>query len=473
MAPFFRLVLAALVVIGGSFAFSLQTSTGFAVSRAPVVSVLGTSATQQKPKLSQVLLLRGGVSARMSTTGTVQAKKMRISAFDSLRFFLITTIVLGHFISFANPSSFVLKLVSQHNLAAGAFFALSGYVTAYTTSENSKREASPKFLQTSKQKWVLSRIFGYYPLHLVVLLLFSPMFLFVDVTYNGWPRTVWHGFLSLTLTQAWFPDHAEIWNAPTWYLSALSFVTMIIPFGIPAIAKMDKKQLRRTAGWLSLSMVLPKIGYLYDLDAWNLVESMIPPKSHPNWSIFNIQRFCPLYQAAEVFLGAVCCRLVMLDDDPDIKEKKPATSALSTLVPVVCLIGSSVLRATGNFTVSEFVARYLVFVPMFLRLLMAVHRNKVNSVDDPVCSLLNNRLLVTLGRLSFPIYIVHGPIGQLFFKKLVAKKLFGQVLSGPTNFAIYLASVLVSAIILQRTVVENSTVEKWSSKTVDMLSSWT
>ena len=480
MAPLSRLILSALIV-ADSLAFSTQTNTkAYSVRESLPVAVstpiVATSALQ-KMTSPELRLRGGGPSTKMAASSDTPAaaaptKKIRISAFDSMRFFLIITIVLGHFISFAKPSDFIFKLVSQHNLAVGAFFALSGYVTAYTSSENAKREPSQKLLDTPKQKWVLSRIFGYYPLHLIVLLLFSPMFLFVDVTYNGWPTAIWHGLLSVTLTQAWFPDHAEIWNAPTWYLSALNFITMLMPFGMPAIAKMNKPQLRRTAGWLFLTMILPKIGYLYDLNAWTIAEGVTSPKALPNLSIFNLQRFSPLYQAAEVIIGAVCCRLVMLDNDPDSKEKKPVTNTLSTLVPILSLIGCCVLRATGHFTVSEYIARYLVFVPMFLRLLMAIHRNTVNGVKDPICTLLNNNFLVALGNLAFPVYIVHGPIGQMFFKKIVAKKLFGQVLTGPTNFGIYLTSLFVSAFVLQKTVLQNKAVGNWSKKTVDQLSSW-
>ena len=64
----------------------------------------------------------------------------------------------------------------------GAFFALSGYVTAYTTTDNASKTASPKLTDTPAQKWTLQRIFGFYPLHLLVLVLFSPMFIFADVT---------------------------------------------------------------------------------------------------------------------------------------------------------------------------------------------------------------------------------------------------------------------------------------------------
>ncbi len=33
----------------------------------------------------------------------------------------------------------------------------------------------------------------------------------------------------LRSAQAWFPAHAEIWNAPTWFLSALTFAMIVLP----------------------------------------------------------------------------------------------------------------------------------------------------------------------------------------------------------------------------------------------------
>jgi len=161
--------------------------------------------------------LRGGGDAKMSSTSGQAAskKRVRIPSFDSMRFLFITCIVCGHFIRFASPSDFVFKFFSQHNVIVGAFFALSGYVTAYTSTEVGEPKASPKLTDTPSQQWILSRVFGYYPLHLATLLLFSPMFVYVDMYYNGLMTTLRNSFLSITMTQSWFPNLAEIGNAPT------------------------------------------------------------------------------------------------------------------------------------------------------------------------------------------------------------------------------------------------------------------
>lgn len=296
------------------------------------------------------------------------------------------------------------------------------------------------------------------------------MFLYTDVTYSGWPTALFNAFLSVLLLQAWFPMRAEIWNAPTWYLSALNFITAVMPFAIPPIARMDKKQLRKTAVYLWLTCVLPKIGYLFDHQAFALVEGVMNPKNHPNWAIFNLLRFSPLFQLAEVLLGAVACRLVMLDDDPEGKERKPQTNALSTFVPMLSIMAIFVARASNVLVMSEFITRYLFFLPLFLRFLMSLHRNAMSGVADPINTILNNKLLVWLGNLSFPIFIVHGPIGQIFFKKLIATKLWGQVLKGPQFFGLYLTSLVVVSWILQKLVLQNKAVGNFSKKSVDKLS---
>jgi peptidoglycan/LPS O-acetylase OafA/YrhL len=410
--------------------FDYSSATAFAITPIPSLTqgkmkpTLSTLTTNKGPfgSTNDVVSIRGGgppAAAASTSAGSASPSKsprVRIAAFDSMRFFLILNIVLGHFVKFANPSDFVFKLCSQHNVIVGAFFALSGYVSAYTSTENGQRAASPKLLDTPKQKWILSRVFGYYPLHLLVLLLFSPIFLYADVHYSGWLIALWHGFMSVTLTQAWFPMHAEIWNAPTWFLSALTFSTAILPFSLPSMAKMNKRQLRRTAGWLFLVNLLPRLGYFYDFSgAASLQEGFAASaKVFPNPAIFNMMRFNPLFLVAEVLLGAVACRLVMLDDEPD--EKPPvSTNALSTLVPLVGMGGLVWARAAGvwQVTVSDFLVRNVVFVPLFLRFLMAAHRNTVRfAVKDPTVSILSNKILVGLGNLSFPIYIVHGPIGE-------------------------------------------------------------
>ena len=126
-----------------------------------------------------------------------------IPALDSTRFFLISYIAVGHFIACCTKNKLALAMLSQVNVVVGAFFVLSGYVVAYTCTELGKYEASPRIKPANQ--FIMSRIMGYYPLYLLAQLVFLPVFLLADVTYNGPVAAAFHGLLTTTLSQAWFP----------------------------------------------------------------------------------------------------------------------------------------------------------------------------------------------------------------------------------------------------------------------------
>ena len=475
-----RLVSALIVTSSFFLTTDIRRVSAFAAPPTPKFMAKSQATTPLTVKQSNPTALN---SSSMDTRGsnasnaaavakTVPAKKMRITAFDSMRFVLCVMIVFGHFIMFANPPAFWLKFFSQHNtVPVSAFFLLSGYVAAYTTTENGKREPSPKLVNTPKPEWILSRVFGYYPLHLLTLLLFSPMFIYTSLKYNGAWTTALHGFLSATLTQAWFPMTAEVWNAPTWYLSALTFATAIMPYALPVLAKQNKSELRHTAFWLWLVSLLPKIGYCFDLNVWTMPEGITPPKLHPNMAIFNTQRFSPLLQVSEILLGAAACRLVMLDDADD-KVKTPKVNFSSTLTPLASILAVMTLRASGVLQANDLLMRTAVVVPLVLRLFMGVHRSAVQGAKDPLTALLSNKVLVWLGNLAFPIYIVHGPIGQVFYKKLIATALWGKVLKGPQYFALYLGTTALAAFLVQKLFLQNKAVGQASKNAVGKLASW-
>jgi peptidoglycan/LPS O-acetylase OafA/YrhL len=253
----------------------------------------------------------------------------------------------------------------------------------------------------------------------------------------------------------------------------MTFSTAIMPFALPKVAEMDKRSLRKTMGWLFLINLLPVLGYCYDSNTWALVEGITPPKKHPALDVFNYQRFLPMFNVAEILMGVVACRLAMLDSLEN-KDKPLKTSWLSSTVPLVGLFGILALRAANLFPpCSDLLVRSVLFTPLFLKFVMGAHRNTVNNVSDPILSkFLSSKGLVWLGGLSFPIYIVHGPIGQIFYKKLIATKLWGKVLFGPEYFALYLGTVLVSAVLLNTLFLQSKAIGDLSKKTVNQLSSW-
>jgi peptidoglycan/LPS O-acetylase OafA/YrhL len=382
-------------------------------------------------------------------------KKPRIDAFDSLRFFLIAYIASGHFIHTATKSTLVLSLISQINVVVGAFFVLSGYVAAYTTTELGERKYNAARLDNPVQ-FTVSRVMGFWPLHMLVLAIFCPMFFWVDAAYKGPIVAAWHGLLSSSLMSAWFPLSAEVWNAPTWFLSALTFCLMCLSYALKVLAVQSKAQLRRTLVILGGLSFIPRLAYSYDLNAWGIMEGMLNARTHPNYALFNSLRFSPLGALLEVLMGAAACRLVMLDSDKETKETG------SSILPLVGMIGVLVLRATGLIAVNDMIVRSLIFLPLFIKFLMRLHRESVgpDGSNKLIPKFLNLGIFKWLGGISFPIFIVHGPLGQLFYKKAVATKLFGGSLARiPGFFGVYWAAVIAFAWILNKFFVQNKGVQ--------------
>uniref|UniRef100_A0A7S1N0G5 Acyltransferase 3 domain-containing protein n=1 Tax=Eutreptiella gymnastica TaxID=73025 RepID=A0A7S1N0G5_9EUGL len=399
--------------------------------------------------------------AMVSTSGEVAApappkpaKKPRLPALDSIRFFLISYIVVGHFIQVCTANTLILKLFTQINVVVGAFFVLSGYVAGYTGSLIGEQKADPRLEPT--HKYVISKVMGYWPLHFVVTLFFLPMFFYADSYYNGPIKAAVHGLMSITLTQAWFPMHAEVWNAPTWFLSAMSAAMIAMPSCIQSIAKMSKKGLGQAMLTLSAILLLPRLAYSYDLNVWSVMEGMLNARTHPNIALWNATRFNPLYALVEMLMGVVAARMVMLDTqaDKDAANEGGLWNSItnSCLLPIIGMVGIIVARAYDVIGLNDPLTRSLLFLPLFTRFLMNAHRQTLKDTPDKMT--LTKALawgpMTYLGTISFPIFVLHGPLGQLFYKKVIAKMFVWSAYNTTVSFFfVYLASCVLGAAFLQ------------------------
>ena len=119
-----------------------------------------------------------------------------------------------------------------------------------------------------------------------------------------------------------------------------------------------------------------------------------------------------------------------------LQEKKVITLLLINqaswqrqgIIPLLLMIGLIVGRGYSIVSMSDAIARS-IFVPLFAWFTMNIHRETVSSSPRAsqfsISSVLSWKPLTYLGAISFPIYILHGPIGQIFYKRVVANKIFG------------------------------------------------
>merc|ERR550537_1192634 len=100
------------------------------------------------------------------------------------------------------------------------------------------------------------------------------------------------------------------------------------------------------------------------------------------------------------------------------------------------------------------IVRPCIFMPLFMLFLMGLHRASLpDRVTDPLAKFMALKPLTWLGGLSFPIFVVHGPLGQLFYKKAIAKRLFGGTMNkvcGPWFFWVYITIVIAAAFLLNK-----------------------
>ena len=80
--------------------------------------------------------------------------------------------------------------------------------------------------------------------------------------------------------------------------------------------------------------------------------------------------------------------------------------------------------------------------------------------------------MATLGSIAFPMFIVHGPLGQIFYKKAIAKKLWGKPMPH-AFFPFYLAICLGISHLVNEHFVKNKKVGAFAGKVAQKLASWT
>eukprot|EP00490_Sorites_sp_Unknown_P029498 CAMPEP_0114655208 /NCGR_PEP_ID=MMETSP0191-20121206/10962_1 /TAXON_ID=126664 /ORGANISM="Sorites sp." /LENGTH=433 /DNA_ID=CAMNT_0001870889 /DNA_START=33 /DNA_END=1334 /DNA_ORIENTATION=- len=396
----------------------------------------------------------------------VKASKPRIDCIDGCRFALVFPIVVAHFARFSTSNLTALKLLTQENVLVGGFFVISGYVSAYTTTKlgalgvEEKKVANPEL-------FFWQRVMAYYPLHFASSALFAPMFIWVERNFSAtWKMIAFRAFLNFSMLQAWFPKEAEIWNQPTWFLSALTFSNLTMPtFVLPQVAKLTKGGLQKLFLALTGMSLLQKVSYSETARFHSSKEHPVDGKvMHP--LIWNLTRFHPFWALMEMTMGIVAARHVMLDTEED--KKKPKMNPLWLFLAAYASLG---LRLT-KFDFNDAIVRGVLFVPIFTKFLTAMHRDALSAEPSAITRFFGCKTMATLGSIAFPMFIVHGPLGQIFYKKAIAKKLWGKPMPH-AFFPFYLALCLGISHLVNEHFVKNKKVGAFAGKVAQKLAGWT
>merc|ERR1719343_1016073 len=156
-------------------------------------------------------------------------------------------------------------------------------------------------------------------------------------------------------------------------------------------------------------------------------------------------------------MGITAVRDVMLDRDVD--RQKPGSNPLWLFLASYSTLALRLTRLNFN----DAMVRTCLFVPLYTKFLTTLHRDCVSGQPAAITRFFGSRVMSRLGALAFPMFILHGPIGQLFYKKKIAVKLWGRVMP-EWFFPIYLLLVGAAGHITNECIVKNKVVQNASAR---------
>jgi peptidoglycan/LPS O-acetylase OafA/YrhL len=327
----------------------------------------------------------------------------QLAALNGMRFFAVFHIFLFHLWSirfetprqqgpFANAYStldslprWLGNLLAHGYLSTSFFFLLSGFILAYLYWTPAGE------LATTRQRFWWQRFTRIYPAHLIALaitaLLTIPRF-FVDPTAPPIPLAVASVVATATLVQAWFPPLVPIWSWPTWALSAVVFLYLIMPWLMRVLGKLSR------ARQIAVLLACPLISL-----APTLVFLQFFPdgaKGSQDWQIFIGST--PLFWVAHFVAGMLMSRVFAISrfESAWREKRKPWLS-----------IGDFALAAVVIISLMEphdrpwrHILRHGALLPLYMMVLydLALRRGLVARLFSlPGMSF--------LGQLSFSIFI--------------------------------------------------------------------
>ncbi|MEV6841967.1 acyltransferase [Actinoplanes sp. NPDC051411] len=307
----------------------------------------------------------------------------RLNSLTSLRFFAAAAVVILHLsLQFSLPN-LIGQTASLGYVAVAFFFALSGFVLAWTArpGDTARRFYGRRF----------ARI---WPPHATVTALAIP------VIYLSGGTPVWGALpFVLTCTHVWIPSPAwhYAFNGPSWSLGAEAFFYALFPVLI-RVARWQQEHLRRLTAVTIAMMAAAALA----------VVLLVPDTA---WGFLLYLN--PLYRLGEFSLGILLALTV----------RRGWRAPWPTWVPVAG--GACVYVALLRFAPhdSEGAIPRILADSALLPFLFAIIAAAATADIRGEKTLLRSRTLVALGDRSFALYLIHVPLITAFQAGVAGHKL--------------------------------------------------
>jgi len=370
------------------------------------------------------------ISVRMGAAAQnqgIEEAAPQLTAINGMRFLAVFHIFLYHldgseYLGVDTTPRWLDNLFEHGYVSTSFFFLLSGFILAYLYWRPDGE------LAISRGRFWWQRFTRVYPVHLIALLV--TMVIEISLWRTGhdapaFPMAMASAVATMTLTQAWFAPLVPLWSWPTWALSALVFLYLIMPWLMRLLARLSRAQSIVWLVALPLISLLPTLVYL----------QFFPdgaPRSR-NWQI--LLGSTPLFWVAHFAAGMLMSRIFAISRFEHGWRERPrlwfsaGDFALAALI-LLCLTDPPPLPW-------RFILRHGALMPLHLIVLhdLALGRGFAS------------RLLVTaplqfLGQTSFSIFIWQNVI--LALGALVVPVL---AISKPMSFGLAVVALLLIAIL--------------------------
>lgn len=249
------------------------------------------------------------------------------------------------------------------------FFLLSGFLLAY----HYKRPIVENTFSYSD--FLIKRVSKIYPLHWIVALFF---------VWLTWDEVLGKAIpLNFMLLQSWFPLYKVYFslNGTSWFLSSIVFCYFVFPLLIRFFEKWGK------TAWL--------LFMLYAL-GWILFSELYPPINEGWGNKAGWYNHNPMSRVVDFGCGILCCNIYNWLKSLNIK----VPAYLPTIAEVVCCLLIVILLYDHSLLPWGLDK---IAVGLFI-LTFALQEKGLLS------RLLQNRLFMYLGKISFSIYIIHAAV---------------------------------------------------------------
>lgn len=375
-----------------------------------------------------------------------------LPALTGVRFFAIFHIFLFHLYSmyrsekpeamanllmgFNDAPKTLVAFMSNGWISTSFFFLLSGFILAYLYWGEDGQ------LVTSKRRFWSLRIARIYPIHLIVmailLLLNVPHYLSQDMPLS---TLIPSALATMALVQAWIPPWIPLWSWPTWTISALLFLYLIMPWLMATLSRLSRRQMVVALIAMPFISIIPTLGYTARMASgapWNMNVDMFVANTPLFWvpyfaagmimtRVFSLSRFKPTpYNPSWYSWGDVAFVIVIaIGCTPGIGQPLKFFIRQGLLMPLTIMIVLDLARGNGlmakvfSLPGTGFLGEtgYAIFIWQSVILIASYVSLTVNPAIGPYQIWI---AIVSIMALAIPsTYLIEKPLARVIRRKFI------------------------------------------------------